>query len=251
MDGGEGAAEGRAPARAFDPAAAWADGVITPAEGARFLADLGFELVHGDRPDRPAGANLLVAFRAAPTLHHFDPERLDYWSAEAGRGVRRQVDRDSDQPGHAIAWGTASVVDRLGVSNLFFTFGGRIRLGDVDPATRIAVLGSEAPILRAGGHSQGKDVRADEVGAFFARLRAVVGADVALEARALAAPPLVLYAALIADVRARTDGHHALADARPGYAAWGAEEWRKLASAAPDILAAGVALLEELGLDPA
>jgi hypothetical protein len=248
--GHPGPADSRGPAGPFDPAATWADGVITPAEGARFLADLGFELVHGDRPDHRAGANLLVALRATPTLRHFDPEHLDYWAAEAGRGVRRQVDRDAAPPDHPVAWGPVSAVDRLGVSNLFFTFGGRIRVGDVDATTRVVVLGSEAPILRAGGHSQGKDVRADEVGAFFARLRAVVGADVAREGRALAARPLVLYAALIADVRARTEGHHALAEARPGYAAWGGEEWRRLEGAAPDVLAAGSDLLGALGLGP-
>ncbi len=247
----EGAAEGASAARPFDPAATWADGVITPAEGAHFLADLGFELVHGDRPDRPAGANLLVALRQTPTLHHFDPEHLDYWSSEGGRGVRRQVDREAPQPEHPVAWGTVSVVDRLGVSNAFFTFGGRIRVGDVDPATRVVVLGSPAPIMRAGGHSQGKDVRADEVGAFFARLRAAVGADVELEGRVLGIPPLILFAALIADVRARTEGHHALAAARPGYAAWGGEEWRRLEAAAPDALAAGIGLLETLGISTA
>jgi hypothetical protein len=240
---------GTAGAGAFDPAATWSDGVITPTEGARFVADLGFELVHGDRPDRPAGANLIVALRETPSLHHFDPETLTYWSAEGGRGVRRDLDRTSAPPDHPAAWGAVVVTDRLGVSNTFLTFGGAIRVAEIDPATRIVVLGSPAPIMRVGGHSQGKDVRADEVGAFFGRLRAAVGADVEMEGRVLATPPLVLYTALIADVRARIEEHHSLGDARPGYDAWSHEELRHLEERAPADLAAGRALLATLGID--
>jgi hypothetical protein len=236
---------------AFDPDRLWADGVITPAEGLDFVRDLGFELVHGDKPDRPAGANLIVALREEPTRHHFDPERMEYWSSEHGRGVRRWLDRDADEPTHPVAWGTVTLVDRLSVSNAFFTFGGTIRIADTDPTTRVAVLGSRAPLMRAGGHSQEKDVRADEVGAFFARLRAVVGADVALEGRVLEAPPLVLYAALIAMVRDTIEEHRSLGEARPGYDAWSLEEIHRLETDAPDDLAAGRTLLGALGIDRA
>ncbi len=234
---------------AFDPDRLWSDDVITPDEGLAFVRDLGFELVHGDRPDRPAGANLIVALREEPSLHHFDPERIDYWSSEHGRGVRRTIDRYGDEPTHPVAWGMVRLVDRLGVENAFFTFGGTMRVGDPDALTRVTVLGSRAPVMRAGGHSQGKDVRADEVGAFFARLRAVVGADVALEARVLEAPPLALFAALIASVRESIEEHRALGDARPGYDAWSLEEMHRLEAAEPDGLAAGRALLADLELD--
>jgi hypothetical protein len=233
----------------FDPDRLWADDVLTPDEGLGFVRELGFELVHGDRPDRPAGANLIVALRDVPTTHHFDPERMEYWSSEHGRGVRRWIDRDSDAPNHPVAWGTVTLVDRFSISNAYFTFGGTIRIGDTDPATRIAVLSSRAPIMRAGGHSQGKDVRADEVGAFFARLRAAVGADVVLEGRVLEAPPLTLYAALIASVRDTIEEHRSLGDARPGYDAWSLEEMHHLETQAPDDLDAGRSLLLVLGLD--
>jgi hypothetical protein len=235
---------------AFDPGPLWADGVITPAEGFRFVADLGFELVHGDRPDRPGGANLIVALRAEPTERHFDTERIEYWSSEHGRGVRRQLERSVEPPEHLVAWGTITVFDRLKVSNAFFTFGGTIRLADTDAATRIVVIGSPAPIMRCGGHSQGKDVRADEVGAFFARLRAAVGGDMALEARVLAAAPMVLYAALIASVRDRIGVHRALGDARPGYDAWSLEEMRHLEATGRADLDAGRALLAAVGIVP-
>ena len=141
------------------------------------------------------------------------------------------------------------MTDRLAVSNTFLTFGGTIRVAETDPTTRVVVLGSPAPIMRWGGHSQGKDVRADEVGAFFGRVRAAVGADVEVEGRVLAAPPLVLYAALIADVRARIEEHPALGDARPGYDAWSHGELRHLEERAPADLAAGRALLATLGID--
>lgn len=235
----------------FDPEPLWADGIITPTEGFRFVEGLGFELVHGDRPDRPAGANLIVALRATPTERHFDPERVEYWSSENGRGVRRQVDRSSDSPKRAAAWGTVTILDRLGVSNAFLIFGGVLRVADTDPQTRVVVVGSPAPVMRGGGHSQGKDVRADEVGAFFGRLRAAVGGDVGAEARVLAVPPLVLYAALIAHVRARIDGHRTLGDARPGFDAWTLEEWHRLEATEPDVLAAGRDLAAELGIGPA
>ena len=70
--------------------------MITPAEGARFVADLGFELVHGDRPDRPAGANLIVALRETASLHHFDPETLDVLVSR-GR-ARRPAGPRPDEP---------------------------------------------------------------------------------------------------------------------------------------------------------
>jgi hypothetical protein len=236
---------------AFDPDRLWADDVITPDEGLAFVRDLGFELVHGDRPDQPAGANLIVALRAEPTTHHFDPERMEYWSSEHGRGVRRWLDRDSGLPNHAVAWGTVVLVDRLAVSNAFFTFGGSIQIADTDDVTRVGVLSSRAPIMRAGGHSQEKDVRADEVGAFFARLRAAVGADVAVEGRVLEAPPLVLYAALIASVRDTIEEHRSLGDARPGYDAWSLEEMHRLEADDPGRLAAGRSLLAGLRIDTA
>jgi hypothetical protein len=236
---------------AFDPGPLWADGVITPTEGLEFVRDLGFELVHGDQPDRPAGANLIVALRAEPTHHHFDPEAVDYWSSEHGRGVRRRIERDSEPPEHLVAWGTVTVTDRLGVTNTFLTFGGTIRSAATDATTQVVVVGSPAPIMRAGGHSQSKDVRADEVGAFFARLRAAVGASMSLEGRVLRAPPVALYAALIASVRDAIEDHRALGDARPGYDAWSLEEMHRLDERAPDELAAGRDLLAALGISRA
>jgi len=238
-------------ARAFDPATTWSDGVITPAEGLGFVADLGFELVHGDRPDRPGGANLVVAFRETPSGHHFDPEAASYWATEHGRGVRRDIDRSTTLADPGFAWGRIVLTDRLGVVNSFLTFGGVVRLADTDHDTRVAVFGSPAPIERWGGHSQERGVRADEVGAFFGRLRAAVCAGPAAEGRVAAAAPLTLYAALICDVRGRIDEHPTLGDARPGLAGWSREELAYLESSAPGAVAEARALLATLALDVA
>ena len=235
----------------FDPAATWADGVITPAEGRGFVADLGFELVHGEQPDRPGGANLIVALRETPSDHHFDPETATYWAAEHGRGMRRDLDRSFTLPDPGVAWGTIVLRDRFGLVNTFLTFGGVVRIGDVDRATRIAVFGSPAPIERWGGHSQESGTRVDEAVAFFGRVRAAVGADVALEARVVVAPPLALYAALICDVRGRIEAHPALGDARPGLVAWSWEENAHLVASAPGALAEGRELLAALRLGTA
>jgi hypothetical protein len=235
--------------RRFDPAATWADGVITPAEGLGFVADLGFELVHGDRPDRPGGANLIVAFRERPSERHFDPEAAAYWAVEHGRGVRRELDRSFTLPDPGVTWGTIVLRDRLDVVNTFLTFGGVVRVANPDRGTLVAVFGSPAPIERWGGHSQEHGVRADEVGAFFGRLRAAVGTDMAVEARVAAVSPLTLYAALICDVRGRIDEHPTLGDARPGLAGWSREELSGLESSAPGAVAEARELLASLALD--
>ena len=40
-----------------------------------------------DLPDRPGPAYLLVALRDIPTFHHYDPERVEFWVNDHGRGV--------------------------------------------------------------------------------------------------------------------------------------------------------------------
>ena len=64
---------------------------LDPDSAARLLADFGF-LAISDLPDRPGPAYLLVALREKPTLHHYDPEAVEYWITESGRGARRTLD---------------------------------------------------------------------------------------------------------------------------------------------------------------
>ena len=60
---------------------------LDPVSAAPLLSDLGF-LATSDLPDRPGPAYLLVALREAPTLHHYDPEVVEYWVSEAGPNER-------------------------------------------------------------------------------------------------------------------------------------------------------------------
>ena len=140
-----------------DPPADWA------ADAARRLADLGFLDVHGDTPDAPGGPRLLVALRATPTLVHFDPEAIGYWSFTSGRGQPAWFSREDPRPADIpVSWGRLKIVDRIPVENVFITFGGRLRARDVDPDTTIVEFSSPAPILRWSGHSQGTDPLTDD-----------------------------------------------------------------------------------------
>jgi len=171
-------------------------------EARRRLAPWGFQ-AHADLPDGPGPAFLLVALRAAPTLRHYDPEVVEYWATEKGRGSRRVLSRTTPMPvSETFSWGSIRLVDRLGVTNDYVTFGGRLDAAEVEDAV-IAAFASPAPILRRGGHSQGWDRGADAVGAFFARLMVQVDFTPGFEARLADSPPLSRYAAFVRDARTR------------------------------------------------
>lgn len=214
------------------------------------LARLGFELVRGDRPGLPGGAHLLVALRAAPTLQHFDPERVEYWVSTARRGRHTELTRDAPLPFDGpFAWGTIDVEDRLEVSNTFLTFGGLLTAQAVDATTTIVQLASPAPILRWSGHSQDVDPFAAEVAGFFARLRPAIDFTPGAEASIADLAPLALYAALIADLRRRYVRSSALQEAHPGIDQLVARETRWLESSAAAECAAGHHLLQDLGFE--
>jgi hypothetical protein len=99
---------------------------LDPAAVAPLLVDLGF-VSSSDLPNRPGPAYLLVAIRAAPTFHHYDPEEINYWIAGDGRGVRRTLTRETPLPFETeFSWGLIRIVDRLHVTNEYLTFGGRL-----------------------------------------------------------------------------------------------------------------------------
>ena len=119
------------------------------ADVATRVGDWGF-LAHPDLPDGPGPAFLLVALRPAPTLQHYDPEAVDYWVTEAGRGERRTLTYASPMPRtEDFAWGLIRLVDRLGVSNEYLTFGGHLDAASVDEVV-VAAFASPAPLLRRG-----------------------------------------------------------------------------------------------------
>jgi len=174
---------------------------IDPRVAAARLADWGF-LAHPDLPDLSGDAYLLVALRATPTLHHFDPERMDVWVSEGSRGARLEITHASPPLDAEFSWGTIEIVDRLGISNEYVACGGQLTVADVD-GTTIVICVSSAPILRRGGHSQGWDEAAVDLAAFFGRILIAVDYVPGFEARMAAARPLARYAAFIVDTDAR------------------------------------------------
>ena len=219
-----------------------------PATAGRLLAEWGF-LANPDLPDQPGPGYLLVALRATPTLRHYDPEIVEYWASRGGRGVRTTLTRTVPMPlGATFSWGQIRVVDRLGVSNEWLTFGGELAAAAVDETMVAAAFVSPAPMLRRGGHSQGWDRGADNLGAFFGRLMVAVDYAPGFEALAAAASPLARYAAFVADLEARFV-------ASPGLRTTEADLWHLIDHEAARLrrdhatdLAAGQALLDASGL---
>jgi hypothetical protein len=159
-------------------------------------------LAYPDLPDGPGPAFLLVALRPTPTLQHYDPEAVDYWVTDGGRGSRRTLTYDTSMPrSEDFSWGMIRLVDRLGVSNEYLTFGGHLDAASIDDVV-VAAFSSPAPLLRRGGHSQGWDEGADAIGAFFARIMVAVDFKPDFERTFAAAEPLTRYAAFVRD----TDG---------------------------------------------
>jgi hypothetical protein len=205
-----------------------------------FLAD-------PDLPDRPGPASLIVGLRERPTLRHYDPEVVEFWSSESGRGTHRTITRQTHMPlSMGVSWGEIRILDRLGESNGYFSFGGRVQgqfIGDV----LIVAFTSSAPILRRGGHSQGWDEGADSVGAFFGRLLLTVDYLPGFEERLAATTPVARYAAFIQD--AETQGRamrRRSIDERP-FAATIRCEAARLRREEPEAWRVGTTLVADIG----
>ena len=176
--------------------------VLRAVDMARWVSRWGF-LAAPDLPDGPGPAFLLVALRPVPTLSHYDPEAIDYWVTEGGRGARRSLTHDSPMPlSEDYSWGPIRLIDRLGASNEYLTFGGHLDAAAIDDGI-VAALASPAPLLRRGGHSQDWDLGADAIGAFFGRLMVAVDFTPGFEATLAQATPLTRYAAFVRDGLAR------------------------------------------------
>ena len=108
-------------------------------------------LAHPDLPDAPGPAFLLVALRPAPTLQHYDPEAIDYWISQAGRGERRTLTRETPMPrSEDFSWGLIRLVDRLRVTNEYLDVRRAPRRGGGrrDRRRGLRVAGSAAPTGR-------------------------------------------------------------------------------------------------------
>ncbi len=221
---------------------------IDPKSAAVRMAGLGF-LAEPDLPDRPGPAYLLVALRAKPTLRHYDPETVEYWVTAGGRGTRATLTHASRMPVEAeFSWGLIRIVDRLSVSNEYLTFGGQLSADSVDGLS-VVVFVSSAPLLRRGGHSQGWDEGAEDLGAFFARLMVAVDYAPGFEAAIGRADPVTRYAAFIDDLAERYRRSQPLRSTH-------AELWRllqveegRLRQREPEAWAAGIALRAAAGID--
>jgi hypothetical protein len=172
-------------------------GALTPQEAASVMGELGFLVVPG-APGRDSTAYLLVAIRQHPTLTHYDPESVLYWTHEGLHDEPVDFDKSVPLPiDTSFSWGTVRVSDRLGVANEYLTFGGRLVAQHVDGA-RIAVFATPGPMIRRGGHSQGWDPGSAHLAAYFARLRACLGRDHELDVRVTGMSPLGRYSAYLA-----------------------------------------------------
>ena len=221
-----------------------------PDAAAALLAELGYRLVD---PERGAGDDnhLLVALRDEPTRRHFDPEAVAYYAPTGRVASLTTLDRASatrrDWQDCRALWGHVHVIDRIPVENRFLTFGGSLRMSQVDPTLTVVDLWSPAPIVRWGGHSQATDALATAMGAFFGRLIVPVdflsGAAEKIDALA----PEVIYRAFLIDVLARERRA-----ARRGATPTRLDEWLRAAwrDAAEDreACAAARSLLVELGM---
>jgi hypothetical protein len=201
-------------------------------EAARQLSNLGFEL---EEPARPGDfACLFVALRAQPTLRHFDPDEVNYWITDHGRGRPACFDRQGRLPiDTAYAWGRISVLDRLGVANRFISFGGRLRAAVGPDSTAYASFVSPVPILRVSGHSQSLDPLAAEAGAFFGRIKIPIDFVPGAETMIAQATPVALYAAFVQATQERIKAARTLRESNRWLANWSAHEAQRLRDDAP------------------
>jgi hypothetical protein len=218
----------------------------TPGDAAHILADLGF-LVRSDLPDEVGPAMLLVALRDKPAMTHYDPEAVSYWVSRGGVGRRVQLTRATPLPiaDEPFTWGEIRIVDRLHVSNEYLTFGGRLNAADIH-GVAIAVFESPVPLLRRGGHSQGWDDAAENVGAFFGRVRLAVDYVPGFEAHLSAARPEARYAAFVLDLVERYRAESRLRESQPRLWALLSREEHRLEEAAPAEIRKGRVLLDRM-----
>lgn len=222
--------------------------VIRATEVAGQVDHWGF-LAHPDLPDRPGPAFLLVALRPAPTMHHYDPEAVDYWVTERGRGERRTLTSKTPMPrSQDYSWGLIRLVDRLGISNEYMTFGGHLDAALIDDVV-VAAFASPAPLLRRGGHSQGWDTGADAIGGFFGRMMVAIDFKPGFEALFADSAPMTRYAAFVRDTdqRRRTARRSAPVDDELGRLI--RQEATRLRATASEQWTAAGALLEASVLD--
>jgi hypothetical protein len=218
-------------------------------DAAHRLADLGFWLdSHYPVPAGPS--RLMVAIRDKPTLRHYDPERIRYWTTgEENRGHAVDITRRTKLPVEGrFSWGKVELFDRLGIQNDYVSLGGTVVADEGGPDTTLVVFTSLGPILSLGGHSQFEDPIATDLGAFFGRIMVPIDFEPGVEEALSRAKPLDRYAAFVCYETLRFRHHPILAREHPRHATILAEESRRLQRDEPFAWAAGERLLERLGM---
>lgn len=236
------------PTQALEQPQGTAAGPLAPPEAATVMGELGFLVVPGS-PGRDSTAYLLVAIRRHPTLAHYDPESVLYWTYQGIHDGPAAFDKTVPLPlDHPFSWGTVRVTDRLGVANEYLTFGGRLTAALVD-GERIAVFATPGPMIRRGGHSQGWDPGSAHLAAYFARLRACLGRDPGLDARVTHMTPLARYSAYLAGAINGFAEAPALSADRHAELGHLRSEAERLHRDHPDDWLSGLRLLEALACD--
>jgi hypothetical protein len=219
-------------------------------DAAQRLADLGFWL-DSHYPVHPGASRLMVAIRDKPTLRHYDPERIRYWTTgDEGRGRAVDITRRTKLPVEGrFSWGKVELFDRLGVQNDYVSLGGDVAADEGGPDTTLVVFSSPGPILSLGGHSQFEDPIATDLGAFFGRIMVPIDFEPGVEQAISRSKPLDRYAAFVCYETRRFRRHPILANEHPHHASILAEESRRLQRDEPFAWAAGGRLLARMGLE--
>ncbi len=226
-----------------------ADAPLTIGAAAALMARFGF-VAFRTPPESPMPEWCLMAvLRNAPTLTHFDPTLVTYWTFQAGQGRQASITTTTPLPiSRRLSWGRIEIRDRLGARNGFVSLGGELRAERIGADAVLVLFHSAAPILRLPGHSQREDELAQDVAGFFARLVPHVWKSRTTEWRVARTPPEVLWGAFLLDELDRLDASVRAVDelARPRRQVRSA--LRELARERPDALEAARALGNELGL---
>ncbi len=224
------------------------DPAISLDDASGLMADLGFVAFRTPPGDPVPESCLTLMIRSKPTRRHFDPEVVTYWVHHGRAGQLEIVDLHTPPPVfERISWGKIQLADRFGITNSFVTFGGFLYSERMDPDALLLVFRSSAPILRLAGHSQKRDVIADEILSFFARVVPHLwspGEEQLINSRT----PEELYAAFLIHVRHRLDGSAALREAMSADVHMVDSELAIMAAHRPAGLATGERVLRELHL---
>jgi hypothetical protein len=211
------------------------------------LESLGFELLEPDHTRGDETSHMVAALRPKPTLQHFDPDYVDYWTSDGVRGRAAKLTREDRLPiAGEFEWGRITLVDRLGVENGFLSFGGTLRAQLTADGTVYVDFASNAPILRWAGHSQSTDPLSAEVGVFFARLKVPIDFVPGTEALITKAAPRTLYCAFIQYEKDRLTQIHSFREANRWLADWTIRESQRQEAAAKDDWQAAIALRRQL-----